>query len=461
MTAMFAVLLGLVASCTLTAPSEAATSWAQISSSLESNFSSYLPEVPTSRLQYDLTQLSPGPFQLLKMDGAVFSSLDTSGLCNQTAKQAVVSPTIAWPSDEAVLGGTTDQGVCRIDRDPNNVLLRFANNPSPNNIWVRPNAKPAWLQFRFPVRTGSTASHITWTLDTRYATNLNGGDPCQGCDLCVDEPWDRDSPAGYYVLLAASGPSSTGYRIHGPFQNLTGRLPVDDSLRTELLAGGGDGEFTVVLLVYSQHPTAEAAVFDQHGRCGTSNKYTIMIKDLVLVTRSPFSLPTQPPVTRPRLFGSDEHWMATFVDPLLTMPCAGDNTRIDWGGVSDFPTHSQQTFSAASAVVLSRCRLACTSIATFVIRTWLTLHRREKSTCKQRTRSCISCGTYALAIAHATPAIAIFPLPKWKTPQLASSLSNSSFSPSGPGKAKALDLIWGRWSRLHFGTCFWMRFGTS
>ncbi len=180
------------------------------------------------------------------------------------------------------------------------------------------------------MHTGATATTLQFTLDTRYDTRLKGGDPCTVpgsgtlCPLCVEGVWDRNASAGYYVLLGEAGAAT--YDIVGPLQNTSGFLDVPARLARAR-------ELVATFFVYSQYPIVNGTTFDASGKCMQGNQNTIMIKSLVLLSRSTFSVNREPPASHPRLFGADADWVKNFLQPWETMPC--DPLEVsDWGGVA-------------------------------------------------------------------------------------------------------------------------------
>jgi len=314
---------------------DTASNWNEVSPVLagDSTLLALLPNVPSaedvSNQLYTEEVLSTDPFQLYKISNFP----ETAGLCNDNEGvfAAQAGPKITCTADNC--NGPSNQGYtlasehCAAVINKQSIQLRSKLG----TYWSKALNTPSWMQFTFPaVPTDSTEFIFSIKLDNRYRPELFGGNPCDSapaeCDLCkVEGPWDYSMQAGVHVLWSAAGRER--YVVTGPFDLVSAfdsdKLVQNFKSPAELNLQPGD--FPIVsLLVVFQYPSegevlnpssCSIAQSDESNR--TYKDKPLMIEYTSLMYRSGLDTPSEPAVTRPRLYGSDETWMSSQVTPFF------------------------------------------------------------------------------------------------------------------------------------------------
>ncbi|KAL1503504.1 hypothetical protein AB1Y20_011985 [Prymnesium parvum] len=357
----------------------AETAWHTISSVLLREPVEYLPTVPShaaaAAIYSGVAHTFSGGYPFasysvsMSSTGSAPSDVDTtvdplSGLCNRSLHAPVLAgPLFTCPASGACSGPQLSTGalLCRASYHTPSVQLGGVVG----TYWARAVASPAWAQYIFPaVPAGATTLTLRFKLDARYRPELYGGNPCANasaaynCSLCTDGAWDFSQPAGFYALWSAAGRHD--YVISGPHGGLELGLQFDAGILTHILEAPAalslsPGEFPVVaFFIYSQYLAAGEVAYDAQGRCSVtwSGEYPgappykgrpLMIEKATLLYRSGLAFPTQPPVGRPRLYGSNDVWYRSRVMPFFHAPCdaeaAPDAGWFEEAGVFDVKSH--------------------------------------------------------------------------------------------------------------------------
>ena len=153
-----------------------------------------------------------------------------------------------------------------------------------------------------------------------YWTNEDGS-----CNYNTVESWD-ETERGFYVLFSTPGATSyhiTGPHLPSPAPPPWGEITVSPEVPAALL---GASELVVTVFMYRQYPRECWIVVDED--TGSESKEctdgyggnNVSLRSISLETRANSLAGDGPPVERPRLFGSDDVWMAD-QEPFEQMPC--------------------------------------------------------------------------------------------------------------------------------------------
>ena len=190
---------------------------------------------------------------------------------------------------------------------------------------------PTWVQARFPwLRVTGSFDWISVKtprlfgfppdLCMDYWTNEDGS-----CNYNTVESWD-ETGQGFYVLFSTPGATSyhiTGPHLPSPAPPPWGEITVSPEVPAALL---GASELVVTVFMYRQYPRECWIVVDED--TGSESKEctdgyggnNVSLRSISLETRANSLAGDGPPVERPRLFGSDDVWMAD-QEPFEQMPC--------------------------------------------------------------------------------------------------------------------------------------------
>ena len=304
-----------------------------------------------------------------------------SALCNASASTTDLVPAVtAGPLMTCAAGacsgpptGGTGSQHCRAGFNSPSIEL---SSGRAGTHWATALATPTWAQFTFPATpVGTTHLTMRYKLDSRYRPELYGGNACANasdlynCSLCIfdgeckwsspaqswqcsgDDSWDFKQEPGFYALWSAAGRDA--YVVTGP-HDVTNDGKYDADVHTRTLDAPSSlailpGDYPVVtFLTYSQYSAFGEVSRDSSKRCSISwsdqsghafKNHPLMIQSTTLLYRQGASLPTQPPLSRPRLYGVDTIWYPHRVRTFLDAPCdpeaAASGGWFESAGVND------------------------------------------------------------------------------------------------------------------------------
>jgi hypothetical protein len=315
------------------------TDWDQISPLIRKKWSiaSGLPQIPSvaqAKIWHpDSLYNTSLPFFRYRV-----SSLLNASLCqNSTALNFIQGgPSHRCTADSCVGPGyVAGVSYCRASFDATSINLRNTLG----TYYTPALGTPAWITITLPpVPSRSTAQTVQFTLDGRYRPELYGGNACANasssynCSLCIASslPWDYNTQPGFYVLWSAAGRDK--YTITGPYDYSSAwdKKQFTQSLSAPISLNLQPGEYPVVtFFTFSQYPTM-GEVKDRKscsiGQSAASTNSTYNGKPFLLngvsfMYRSDVVLSTEPPNVHPRLYGPDDVWKSTMVDPFFHAAC--------------------------------------------------------------------------------------------------------------------------------------------
>ena len=369
----------------------AATNWTKLSPTFEDLWASYLPNIPTTPLAVDAADYivaSQGPFQVLSLDVSDLEPLDGGPDAMARVYCSDGSSDVGtWPLDGIRAGPSITCGVDVTCSGPTGTQCRAEAGQGTHSVmlkqkegthWARQSALPAWALYRFPPVPRALSLTVRFDLDSRYPSELYGGNPCTSlpsseyaCSLCIDSDygeWDRNVGAGFFLLWSATGRDE--WVVTGPHS------PEDPGVYSKEEKFGilnspaelqlqDDEEIVLLFVVFNQYAgwteVASSATDSASlgAQCTVGNSKSdypsplwptatstvknkpFMIQKITVFTRGEFKLEKEPtgPVlplssatTLPRLFGSDGFWFNSTVAPFLELPCDISASAFSHGG---------------------------------------------------------------------------------------------------------------------------------
>eukprot|EP00039_Didymoeca_costata_P030694 m.30897 g.30897 ORF g.30897 m.30897 type:complete len:1360 (+) comp8255_c0_seq1:208-4287(+) len=356
-----------------TVSSQDNTNWDLISSHLEKYWKDDLPPLPKGVMDvsYWTEHTSTGSvFQRVKANLA-----GNTRMCNETNHSAV------WPNDANSAGpllhcglignecNNHDEEDCKVKDTINSRSNMAAILSKPGTHWTRMSAQPGWIQMRFPVPSGAEGVTFRFEMDNRYAPSARGGNPCArakstpgyNCTLCTlglkGEPWDYSVKAGVFVLWTIPGlgkyiisPEPLDVNAAYANNNLVVRIDSPEELSLH-----NTSEVVITLLSFNQYPysgeledgvagytlsnpTKCSTTWTYKSGDSTGGNYVVGIVSAEIISLTRWKRAADPPLERPRLFGSDDTWVSRFVNPFHNASCKQTAPfNPGWGGHEGYP----------------------------------------------------------------------------------------------------------------------------